>query len=89
MPHGIDAAMDDVESAAPDAAFDHVRGKPEPLQLPTRNDAVLLRRQSRQRSIRTLCRTLRRSERLNARCGFHAPDAGKEIRASAAQKVPS
>jgi len=63
---------------------DHLRGHPEPRQLPPRDDAVLTTGHDCHLRL-----TLWPCEGLNVRRAFHNADADKEIRAGGAQNVPS
>jgi hypothetical protein len=84
MSHGIDTAVDDMERTTTDSAFDHVRGHPEALQLPSCDNPVLATRQRGHLRVE-----LGRCGRPKSTRVFHDTDAGKEMRVCGTHFVPT
>lgn len=84
MADGVNATMDDVQTAAPDPPLDHLRRHPKLPELPPGDHPVLTAGQRRHLRVR-----LGPCEGPNVTLVFHAADAGEEMRTRGAQFVPS
>jgi hypothetical protein len=51
MPDGVHAAVDAVQTTGGDTLANSVRGEPELVELPERNEAVLAEREGRNRDV--------------------------------------
>ena len=89
VPHGVDPAMQPAERAVSDTRLDHLVTQPDLAELPSPHDAVLASRKGGNPPVKSLRVEFWVLSTQKSTRGFHAPDAGKEMRAGGAQNVPT